>query len=277
MKQTQFFTLVLSVFLICFFTVSIESGNLNKESKIIKQKMGEMGFAVGKISKLKNGNFNIFLSSFNQKTKGIILKRTLFKPFYIKARLLKGNLYLLKGDFINFSINTKLLLPAVKIVKLFPGYQLKPVKNVLLKPVRPILFTQVDWGDVEMAPPVLTIKYGNNVLNLNNASRGDIQIPENSDLIVEAGKVEVTVELTLKNKTTKNFRFNINLNYGGTFHFIKNITLLNGDTRTVSKVLKLSPTNSQYKNISILGPVGISDDTHISFFLAILMLRVYAL
>lgn len=272
MKQKQFFSLILTIFIFCFFTVSVDSGDLIKESKIIKLKMSEMGFRVGKISKLKNGNFNIFLSAFNQKTKGIILKRTLFKPFYVKARLIKGDLYLMKGDFSIFKINTKLLLPAIKIVKTFPVFEVKP-----FMPSQLFYISKIDHGDVKLDPPVLTIKYGNNVLNINNGSEGSINLPENSDLIVEAGKVEVTLEFTLKNETTKHFKFNVNLNFGGTYYSIQNITLSGGATKAVSKVMKLDPTNSQYESIAIIGPVGISDDTHISFFLARLMLRVYPL
>ena len=72
-----------------------------------------------------------------------------------------------------------------------------------VKPLRQLQFSRIDWGDVEMSPAVLTIRYGESVLRLSQATNATIVIDENSDLIDSQNKVSATVEYTLRNKTAK--------------------------------------------------------------------------
>lgn len=267
MKQRMLTSLLVSTLIICFFTIPADALELAPKTKIIKQKMGQIGFNTGKITKLKNGNYNVFITGFNQKTPGIKLKTKLFKPFLTEVKLSKGTLFLQKSDLNYFMINTQLLLPAVKVVQILPV--------IAAKPFYTIKYSALDHGEVVLEPLVLTIRYGENVLNLNNGSDGSIQLPENSELL-EGINIVVTMEFKLRNTTNKNFRFDIYLDYGGVLRTIQNVRLLNGGTKTISKVLRLTPTN-QMERILFKGPVGVSDDTPIVFFNARLMLRVYPL
>ena len=153
------------------------------------------------------------------------------------------------------------------------------VKPLQLKPkqVKPLqLFSTIDHGDVELAPPMITIRYGQSVLTLNQGGNGTINIPENSNLLDPQGRVSMTIEYTLRNKTSKAFQFNAILVYANTTVGSTPVTLFGNGSKTVSQTVSLQSTN-QAKSLRIQGPVGVSDDTPIIFFNASLWTRVYPL
>lgn len=175
--------------------------------------------------------------------------------------------------------NVELSAENTKGTSLFAQKKLKkitpPVKPAP-PPVTPRpIFSRIDWGDVEMSPAVLTIRYGQDVIRLNQGGNGFIQISEGSPLIDSQGKVSVTVEYTLRNKTTKNFKFKVLLRYGSDWIAGPEVTLFSNRTKNIRQTVKLQPYN-EYKYIGIIGPVGISDDTHIVFLNARLFVRVSA-
>ena len=145
-----------------------------------------------------------------------------------------------------------------------------------VKPLQQLQYSRIDQGDVEMSPAVLIIKYGQSVLRLNQGGSGAINIPEDSNLIDSRGKISVTVEYTLRNKTAKRFSFSSRLRYDTTVVGSINVVLYGNKSKTIRQSVKLQSTNSA-KYIRISGPVGISDDTPIVFFNAMLRVRVYPL
>jgi len=156
----------------------------------------------------------------------------------------------------------------------------KVLKTKVLTPeqmgVKQLQYSRIDQGDVEMSPAVLTIRYGQSVLRLNQGGSGAINIPEDSNLIDSRGKISVTVEYTLRNKTAKRFSFSSRLRYDTTVVGSINVVLYGNKSKTIRQSVKLQSTNSA-KYIGISGPVGISDDTPIVFFNAMLRVRVYPL
>jgi len=145
-----------------------------------------------------------------------------------------------------------------------------------VKPLQQLQFSRIDWGDVEMSPAVLTIRYGQRVLRLNQGTTATIPIDENSDLIDSQNKVSATVEYTLRNKTAKRFRFNSIIQYDTTVVGSTSVVLYGHKTKTIRKNVKLQFTRSA-KYIGISGPVGISDDTPIVFFNARLLVFFHVL
>lgn len=145
-----------------------------------------------------------------------------------------------------------------------------------VKPLRQLYYSRMDWGDVEMSPAVLTIRYGERVLRLNQGTTATIHIDENSDLIDSQGKVPATVEYTLRNKTAKRFRFISRILYDTTVVGSTSVVLYGHKTKTIRKNVKLQFTQTP-KYIGISGPVGISDDTPIVFFNARLSVFVHVL
>jgi len=98
-------------------TVAARKQLLNKNDiTLIKQKMGQLGFQVSNITKLKDGSYLISVSNYMPKTKGIT-KRGPFRPFKIRAKIVQGKLYLEKADLVkeNFTINTSLLTSGIVI------------------------------------------------------------------------------------------------------------------------------------------------------------------
>ena len=154
----------------------------------------------------------------------------------------------------------------------------KPLSPQTIKPagVQQIQFSRLDHGNVILLPAVLKIRYGQNVLELPQGGNGVINIPENSNLIDSQGKVTVMIEYTLKNTTAKRFSFNSLLRYNAVSITSDQVTLFSNRSKTITKTVKLQSTSDR-KSIIIQGPVGISDDTHIIFFNAILWVRIYAL
>jgi hypothetical protein len=154
----------------------------------------------------------------------------------------------------------------------------KPLSPQTIKPagVQQIQFSRLDHGNVILLPAVLKIRYGQNVLELPQGGNGVINIPENSNLIDSQGKVTVMIEYTLKNTTAKRFSFNSLLRYNAVSITSDQVTLVSNRSKTITKTVKLQSTSDR-KSIIIQGPVGISDDTHIIFFNAILWVRIYAL
>ncbi|NIM17685.1 MAG: hypothetical protein GTO45_37450 [Candidatus Aminicenantes bacterium] len=156
-----------------------------------------------------------------------------------------------------------------------PALTVKPVTPV--RPARPIIkFSQLDHGDVELSPPGLKIIYGQSILQLNSGDNKTLNIPEDSPLVDSRGKVSVIIEFSLRNKTTKNFDFNVVVLYDNRTVFTERIKLFSKNTKTIRRSVKLSSTSGP-KRLIVQGPVGISDDTHIVFFNARLWVRIYAL
>jgi hypothetical protein len=278
MKTKKCLTYCLVFFLyMVFIGVSAFSKGLPDDTYIVKQKIENLGFKVGKMAKLKNGTYEAEILGFQQKTGFLALPPgESFTPFTLHASYMKNNLYVLGADLKNYKINKRLQSSSIKLVVKLPGF-------VPIGPIKPI-FSQLDHGDVEMSPPVLLITYGGQILNLNNGGNGGIQIPENSDLIRPGDKIRVSVKFTLRNRMNKAFKFQVYLKYGvpgdpaialGEVTLYKQGTA--NSTKTVSKTVELKAYGTQYKPIIIHGPVGISDDTHISFFHASLMVRIYAI
>ena len=266
MKTKKCLTYCLVFFLyMVFIGVSAFSKGLPDDTYIVKQKIESLGFKVGKMAKLKNGTYEAEILGFQQKDGSLALPPgRSFTPFTLGT------------DLKNYKINKRLLLSSIKLVSQLPGF-------VSIGPITPI-FSQLDHGDVEMSPPVLNIEYGGQSLNLSNGGNGGIQIPENSSLIRPGDKVRVNVEFTLRNRRDKAFKFQVYLKYGvpgdptialGEVTLYKQGTF--NSTKTISKTVELKAYGTQYKPIIIHGPVGISDDTPISFFHASLMVRIYAI
>lgn len=142
-------------------------------------------------------------------------------------------------------------------------------------------YHQIDHGDVVTSPAVLTIRYGQNVKTINQGGTAGINIPEdcNEDWFDgQAQQIIATAEYTLRNTTTKNLKFNIFLRYGNrTIAYPDEIVLLHNQTIAIHHNVRLQVSGINALNISIEGPVGISDDTRIVFFSGHLMIRVYAL
>lgn len=179
--------------------------------------------------------------------------------------------------------NTSRLSPLFEIIKCLkrvqtvkkPAITVKPVTPV--RPARPIIkFSKLDHGDVELSPPRLKIIYGQSILQLNSGDNKTLNIPEDSPLVDSRGKVSVIIEFSLRNKTTKNFDFNVVVLYDNRTVFTERIKLFSKRTKTVRKSVKLSSTSGP-KRLIVQGPVGISDDTHIVFFNARLWVRIAAL
>jgi hypothetical protein len=156
-----------------------------------------------------------------------------------------------------------------------PALTVKPVTPV--RPARPIIkFSKPDHGEVELSPSRLKIIYGQSILRLNPGDNKTINIPEDSPLVDSRGKVSVIIEFSLRNKTTKNFDFNVVVLYDNRTVFTERIRLFSKNTKTIRRSVKLSSTPG-LKRLIVKGPVGISDDTHIVFFNAGLWVRIYAL
>jgi len=83
---------------------------------LIKQKMGQLGFQVGKITKSIDGSYLISVSNYQPKIKGLT-KRGRFRPFEIRAKVVKDKLYLEIADLVKekFTIDTSRLTSGVVI------------------------------------------------------------------------------------------------------------------------------------------------------------------
>lgn len=60
-----------------------------KDFAIIKQKMGQLGFQVGKVTRLKNGIYLVSVGNYRPKTKPLSKTGT-FSPFKVKAKVVRG-------------------------------------------------------------------------------------------------------------------------------------------------------------------------------------------
>ncbi len=142
-------------------------------------------------------------------------------------------------------------------------------------------YHQIDHGDVVTSPAVLTIRYGQNVKTINQGGTAGIEIPENCNedwFDRQAQQIIATADYTLRNTTTKNLKFNIFLGYGNrAIGYPNEIVLLHNQSIAIHHNVRLQVSGNTALNISIEGPVGISDDTRIVFFSGRLMIRVYAL
>jgi len=142
-------------------------------------------------------------------------------------------------------------------------------------------YHRIDHGDVVTSPAVLTIRYGQNVKTINQGGTAGIEIPEdcNEDWFDrQAQQIIATADYTLRNTTTKNLKFNIFLRYGNrAIAYPNEIVLLHNQSIAIHHNVRLQESGNTALNISIEGPVGISDDTRIVFFSGRLMIRVYAL
>jgi hypothetical protein len=146
-------------------------------------------------------------------------------------------------------------------------------------PIHAIQYDRIDHGNVVLMPNSINIKYGTQTLTLAQSATGAISIPENSPLINPNGSVKTLVSYILRNTTAKNFRFNILLRFGGAMLASKEIIILSNQTKNVQMNINFPPVpqNEPARSILLQGPVGTSDDTLISFFLANLKIYVFAL
>jgi hypothetical protein len=146
-------------------------------------------------------------------------------------------------------------------------------------PVHAMQFDRIDHGNVILLPNSLNIRYGAETLTLASLATGLISIPEGSPLINANGSVRTTVSYTLKNTLAKNFRFNIVLRLGNATIATREIQILSNQTINVQMNANFPPVpqNEPPKSITLIGPVGTTDDTLIAFFLANLKVTVFAL
>ncbi len=137
------------------------------------------------------------------------------------------------------------------------------------------IFESPDHGDVIVFPNYVVIRYNGRVLNLSQGGRGSILIPENSEAIIR-GNVSVTIQYTLKNRTSRNFRFNLGIGYGNRRVGGSQVTIYGNRLITMTHQIALQPT-AGYERFQLVGPAGIRDDTIIVFFNADLLVRIYEL
>jgi hypothetical protein len=148
--------------------------------------------------------------------------------------------------------------------------KIKPKKPLMIKEKpKPIAFAQIDHGDVEMSPSVLTIRYDQSVLQINRGSSGTIQILEGSTVgsyDFQTGELSATVQYNLRNKTTKRFRFKVFIRHGNkTTPHPGDIVLFGNQTQAIEQSVRFK-ASPRALSLSIEGPIGISDDTRILFF-----------
>lgn len=146
-------------------------------------------------------------------------------------------------------------------------------------PVYAMQFGRIDHGDVVLLPNSLTVRYGAQTLTLAQNGTGLISIPEDSPLINANGTVKTTISYTLKNTQAENYRFTIFLRFGNATLASKEIQILSNQTKNIQMNVNFPPVpqNEPPKSILLQGPVGTSDDTLITFFLAYLRVSVFAL
>jgi len=181
------------------------------------------------------------------------------------------------GESGVFRILPPLVSPANPPVSISPSQF--DIQKRQLPEIHVMQYERIDGGDVILMPGKIDIKYGAQTLELLQSGTGAISIPEDSPLINADGSVKTTVSYILKNMTAKNFRFNILLRFGGVMLASKEIIILSNQTKNVQMNINFPPTpqNEPARYLLLQGPVGTSDDTPISFFLASLRVRVFAL
>jgi hypothetical protein len=135
-------------------------------------------------------------------------------------------------------------------------------------------------GDVEMTPARLTIRFGQDVLYLNQGQRGYKEILEDSSLIRPDGRVSAIVSYRLRNRTNKNLTFHVTLWQGDQSITSKEVRFSGSQTKTIQHNVTFQATGAgEYLRISVWGPVGQggSDDTHEVYFNGMLCVRIVAL
>jgi hypothetical protein len=160
--------------------------------------------------------------------------------------------------------------------------QIKQKKLEKATPVEPrplALDQEYCCGDVEMTPARLTIRFGQDVLYLNQGQRGHIEIPEGSSLIQPEG-ISAIVSYRLRNRTNKNLRFHVTLLHGGRSIASEEVRFSGPQTKTIQhNVVLQSTVLGEYVHISVWGPYcqGGSNDTNEVYFSGMLSVRIFAL
>jgi hypothetical protein len=130
-------------------------------------------------------------------------------------------------------------------------------------------------GDVEMTPARLTIRFGQDVLYLNQGQRGLIEISEYSSLLQPGGKVSAIVSYQLRNRTNKNLRVRVILLHGGHSIGSEEVRFSGPETKTIQHNVVLQSTLlEEYVPISVSGPLCMdTNDTPESYFTGMLWVR----
>lgn len=135
------------------------------------------------------------------------------------------------------------------------------------------------WGeDFEFVPDTLTIEYDTTAVKIAQGETQIINLPENSPLLVN-GKLPVTVQYGILNKTANNLKFQVFMRHGENNLYFKYLAFCGEGIMNEQKDVILSPSSSPL-NITVEGAdilVSPSDDTRPVFFSGKLQLRVYPL
>ena len=107
------------------------------------------------------------------------------------------------------------LRPVGKVQKLKPRLKPKPVSMGSLQPVE---YEQYEQGAIRMDPETLTVRWGDHTLVIHSNEEKWINIDEDSEWIDQATHgLKATIEYTLRNTLSKNFRFHVTGCFGGRF------------------------------------------------------------
>lgn len=135
------------------------------------------------------------------------------------------------------------------------------------------------WGEnFEMAPDTLTIEYNTTVIKIAQGETKMINLPEDSPLLVD-GMLPATVKYGINNKTTKNLKFGVILNHGGTILYSKDLAFCGAGVVNEEHQVNFSPSAEPLTLTVEAGDILVSpsDDTRPVFFNGKLQLRVYPL
>ena len=119
------------------------------------------------------------------------------------------------------------------------------VRPALSSQLRPIEYEQFEQGAIRMDPASLTIRWGTHTMVIQPNEEKQIATHEDSDLIDPATHgLRATIEYTLRNTMSKNFRFHVTARFGN--HFFspaQKVTFIGPSTRHVVQNVVLLPAN----------------------------------
>ncbi|MBN1464784.1 hypothetical protein JXA02_03410, partial [candidate division KSB1 bacterium] len=137
----------------------------------------------------------------------------------------------------------------------------------------------IGWGeDLQLVSDTLTIEYDTTVIEIAQGETKTISLAEDSPFLVN-GQLPATVKYGLKNKTTKNLKFILLLNHGGTVLYQKDVAFCGESTLQEQQRVTFSPSAEPLMLTVEAGDMfaSPSDDTRAVFFNGNLQLYVYPL
>ena len=117
MKKRRTLTVFVMAAAICMAAGVLSRADTGKKEQAVKKKMKKLGFEVGLVKSRDDGSFVVKLMGFTAKTKGLTMKGE-YKPFKAKALLVKGILFLDRGQLKKrgFSLQAGMLPPGIRII-----------------------------------------------------------------------------------------------------------------------------------------------------------------